>query len=167
MRCVVAAMLGALVAACNHGGGAVSLRWRIVDLNTGARFDPRTVGGTNGVCACPAPNEPDRPDNCSPEYGWRVSRIAIDLVDQATLMPPVLADGGESKLQFDCDKREETTPFVIPPGSYAVRITAMNPSGESTCVAGYTPPAVPRTIRQGDIVSLDVVEIGVPTSNCP
>lgn len=157
MRALALLLLLLPTAACEGGGGAVSLRWRLIDLQSGVGYDPKTYDGPDGVCRCGPVSEVTRPDNCSPEYGWTVHRIEVELTDEATGLPVL---DGDPRLVFECNRREGTTPYIVPPSSYGIRIKAIDPT-RGDCVEGQTPPTVIRTIRRGDIVNLDVVEVGI------
>lgn len=157
---------------CSDGGGAISARWRIIDLQSGVGYDPRTFDGPEGVCLCPAPATSGRSGDCAPEYGWTVHRIEVELTEETTDQPMLK---GDPRLVFNCSSREATTPFIIPPGNYAIRLRAVDPTRQSatgeSCVEGHTPPAVTRRVRQGDIVNVDVVEVGIlfppAAGSCP
>ena len=161
----VAALVGGL--GCSEGGGAVSLRWRIVDLQSGVGYDAKKFSGPDGVCRCPPPSEASRSTECAPTYGWTVHRIEIELTDEKTGEAALLAD---PRLTFDCSRREATTPFIVPPGNYGIRVHARDPA-RGDCVEGHTPPAISRALRKGDIVNLDVVEVGIlnppAAGSCP
>jgi hypothetical protein len=51
-----------LLAGCLGKGGAVSVRWRIDELSTGAFIDPRGVAGSDGECC----QVRDKDNNCCP-----------------------------------------------------------------------------------------------------
>ena len=68
------------LAACSDGqDGAISVRWRVVDLTTGAIYDLRqqvgTLGNQVGVCFCAA--DDGKGGGCPGSSGWRVDRVRI------------------------------------------------------------------------------------------
>ncbi len=143
---------GAVVlAGCQGSGGAVSVRWRLVDLSTGESFDPAstTFGCGNGACCCLDPMR------CSAINPWTVQTVGLTLRDP---------DTGSDVLDvapFLCTAREKTTPFDLPPGTYAIGLSAsvVDASGQAAPYA--VPPPEVRTIVRGDVVNLQVIEIGV------
>ena len=52
MRALALLLLLLPTAACEGGGGAVSVRWRLIDLQSGVGYDPKTYDGPDGVCRC-------------------------------------------------------------------------------------------------------------------
>src|SRR5262249_21625706 len=80
-RCVgrFGAFCVAALAACSDGSqGAVSMRWRIVDLTTGVSYDPRSQAGPQGSCRC-APS--GTPGGCDGSPGWEVDRVRLRIAD--------------------------------------------------------------------------------------
>jgi hypothetical protein len=158
------AALMLLAAGCSDGtDGAVSVRWHIVDLTTGANYDPRlttfpssarTDGGnpfTPGSCGC----LPDGvPGGCPGSVGWEIDQVQLRVVDPATgaLVAESLSP---------CNQREATTPFNIPTGRFALSLAAFDDAGDALFATGVTPAPTVRTILPNEIVNLDVVEIGV------
>jgi hypothetical protein len=140
-------------AACSDGNsGAVSVRWRIVDLTNGSNYDPKQYGAADGSCMCGG-NGP----TCPGEPDWRVQRVRLQIVDEANgLAAPI----DPALLEFACDTREATTPFLVPAGRYALSLEAFN-FFDPDSPAGVTPPPLVRSIIDAEIVNLDVIEIGV------
>ncbi len=138
---------------CQGSGGAVSVRWRIVDLSSGDAYDPGDVKGSDGSCCC---NQPGCVTlaGCMPD--WRIRTVSIELAD-ATTGAPVSTDLSP----FACSLREKTTAFVLPAGTFAVSISADNVNADLGAAPVALPPASVRTIIKGDVVNLDVIEIGV------
>ncbi len=140
-------------AACSDGNlGAVSVRWRIVDLTNGSNYDPKQYGAADDSCMCGG-NGP----SCPGEPDWRVQRVRLQIVDELSGQAPAI---DPTLLEFACDTREATTPFRVPAGRYALSLQAFNffePGGP----AGDTPPPLVRSIIDAEIVNLDVIEIGV------
>ena len=132
-----------LLASCQGKGGAVSVRWRLRDLTTGEQFNPRDVGVAGGACAHQNPT-------------WTIQDVSLVLADPATGVP--MMSRPEWEAEFDCSQREGTTPFELPVGTFALSIqpTTVSPEGGAVAAA----PQV-REIRAGEIVNLDIVEIGV------
>jgi hypothetical protein len=140
---------------CQGNGGAVSVRWRIVDLTTGQEIDPGDVKAADGSCC----NQRDATSNlCLPSNPWIIESVNI-VMGEATTGTPI-----QTPLKpFACSLREKTTPFVLQPGTFAVSLAATNDIGDGMNVpapVALPPPSV-RTITSGDVVNLDVIEIGV------
>jgi hypothetical protein len=141
------------LAGCSDGSaGAVSVRWRIVDLSNGSNYDPKAFGAADGSCMCGGSGA-----SCPGEPDWRVQRVRLKLVDEATGAPPAV---DPALLDFACDVREATTPFRVPAGRYALSLEAFNYFSPDA-PAGVTPAPLERTIKDAEIVNLDVIEIGV------
>jgi hypothetical protein len=78
---------------------------------------------------------------------------------------PVAGDGGAPGTALDCPScsepcaaGEDTTSFDVPPGDYLLSIEALR----CGVPVGYTPPAVQRSVRVGEITNLNAVEILIP-----
>lgn len=136
---------------CQGEGGAVSARWRIVDLATGAGFDPRgKVAAHDGSCCLG-----QLLHACTAQSPWIVRTVAITLFDPAT------GDRLSDISQVPCSTRESTTDFVLPTGTFAIGLSpqAVDGAGQPARVA--VPPPEVRTIVRGEVVNLQVIEIGV------
>jgi hypothetical protein len=162
-------VLALVCAGCSEGtDGAISVRWRIVDLTTGFNYDPRqqvfptgarTVTGDpfpTGSCGCLPDGTPGGCAGSGP--GWEVDVVRLVVVDPEN---PAAAPIAPDKAKFLCNQREATTPFAIKPGRYALSLAAFTVAGGLETRTGATPAPTVRTIKQGEIVNLDVVEIGV------
>ncbi len=166
MRSFAAAALVGIVLAggCSDGtDGAISVRWHVVDLTTGANYDPhlttfpssaRTDGGgpfTPGSCGC----LPDGvPGGCPGSTGWEIDQVLLRVVDPST-------GAAIDTFEYPCNQREATTPFSIPAGRFALSLEALDDAGDGQIATGVTPAPTVRTIIENEIVNLDVVEIGV------
>jgi hypothetical protein len=171
-RCVtrsIAALLLAALAGCSNGSdGAVSVRWRIVDLTTGANYDPRMQvfpeNATNdlgmayppGSCGCLPDGVPNGCSGAGP--GWEIDSVRLRIIDPVTNVAAAVDPG---QLLFACNLREATTPFVVPPGRYALSLEALDAAGVGFVDAASTPAPTVRDVKEGEIVNLDVVELGV------
>jgi hypothetical protein len=146
-------MLSLLTAGCIGPGGAVSVRWRIVERETGARFDPDDVDDGNGVCC----QQRDAQLGCTGQPGWHVNRVALEFRDPVTSeLVPDLPMG----LDAPCSARELTTPFELDEGSFAIQVRAFDPS-EPAVAQALSPSPELRDVKRGEIVNLDIVELSV------
>ena len=156
-------------AGCSDGtDGAISVRWRIVDLTTGANYDPRLqvfpagaldaagVPFPPGSCGCLADGTPGGCAGSGP--GWEIDLVRLLIVDPED---PTVVPIDPEKAKFLCNQREATTPFQIKPGRYALSLASFTVAGGVETRTGATPAPTVRTIKQAEIVNLDVVEIGV------
>ena len=147
------AFVGAL--GCQGSGGAVSVRWRIVDQSTGDSFDPSDVKASDGACCI---FRDSKTGLCLPSNTWEIESVSVNLADATTgaAVPTGLPP-------FECSLREKTTAFVLPPGTFAISLGATNVVGDGMNVMAPTalPPPSVRTIIRGEVVNLDVIEIGV------
>lgn len=148
-----------LSSGCLGNGGAVTVRWRIEERETGRLDDPRDISDGNGVCC------QQRPDGqaCGVESGWEIQRVALQLHDPTTNAP---VDGDLPGLTAACGKREFTTPFDLPVGTYGITLVAYNPDfasdlGPTACTEAQSPLPEIRNVKAGQIVQLDVVELSV------
>ncbi len=149
-------MLGFLalaLAACSGNGGAVSVRWRISNLSTGQTFDPMSVGSNDHSCC----SDRDLAGQCSAISIWVVRSVSVTLRDPSTDVPIA----GVAPRTFPCDKRESTTAFDLPPGTYAIGLTADVFDGMGQPAVGVVPPPAVHTIVRGEVVNLQDIEIGV------
>lgn len=143
--------LAALAGGCQGSGGAVSVRWRIVNLSTGESFDPGSVKVNSGTgSCCPTVNYV-----CTADSPWVVKTVAIVLRDPNTGVHVVDVD------PFPCSAREKTTDFTLPSGTFAIGLDAIVTDGQGRAAPVAIPPPEVRTIIRGDVVNLQVIEIGV------
>jgi hypothetical protein len=156
---VVATALGA-VAGCQGNGGAVSVRWRIANLSTGRTWDPMSFGANDGSCC----SDVDSAHNCEATSIWVVRSVVVTLRDPSTDVPVP----NVMPVRFPCDKREATTAFDLPPGTYAIGLGADVFDGMNNPAPSVVPPPEVHTIIRGDIVNLQNIQVGVqplPTGN--
>jgi hypothetical protein len=152
----LAVLLALLVSlgGCDIGDqGAVSVRWRIVEKQSGKIHDPGSLPSADGTGACQCTL--DNPD-CSPVCQWKVQSVKLLVRDPVTLDPAPVDD---VDVTFPCRVREATTRFAIPAGRWAVSLSA---SGDATTNPTTPAPDV-REVKHGQINNLDVIEISV----CP
>ena len=151
--CTLAFVTFAL-AACQGNGGAISVRWRIANLSTGETFDPQGgVRANDGSCC----SDQEEPRLCSPLSIWVVRSVSVTLRDPSTDEPVA----GIAPRQFPCDKRESTTAFDLPAGTYAIGLTADVFDGRGNPAPSVVPPPEVHTIVRGDVVNLQDIQIGV------
>jgi hypothetical protein len=136
-----------LAAGCQGEGGAVSVRWQIVDLTRGNLIRPNDVGRGDGSCGH---EEPDG----SPVETWVIPRVRLVVADPKSGAEVIAAD--DKRLIFNCSQREGTTPFSLPLGQYAMSLLAVDADTEVV-----TPAPAVRTLKRAELVSLDVVELGI------
>jgi hypothetical protein len=159
MLCCGLALLA--VAGCQGDGGAVTVRWRIVDQSTGSSFDPGDVKAANGACACACI------DATCVTHGsthgrcvssWRIDSVSVELANAVSGAPVIT-----NPPSFACSDRERTTAFELPPGTFAISLAAHSDSsdGLATPTRIALPPPSVRTIVKGEVVNLDVIAIGV------
>jgi len=141
------------LAGCNGNGGAVSVRWRVANLSTGATFDPMSVGAADHSCC----SDLDVAGNCLATSTWVVRSVSVTLRDPSTGQP---AAGIEPR-QSPCDKRESTTAFDLPSGTYAIGLSADVFDGMGNPAPGVVPPPEVHTIVRGEVVNLQDIQIGV------
>ena len=150
-----------VAAGCQGNGGAVSVRWRVANLSTGATFDPAgNVKANDGSCC----SDLDNAHNCDVGSIWVVRSVDVTLRDPTTGQPvPNVAPR-----RFPCVNRESTTAFDLPAGTFAIGLTADVFDGHGNPVPGVVPPPEVHTIVRGEVVNLQDIEIGVqplPTGN--
>jgi hypothetical protein len=146
----------ALASGCIGGkGGAIVVRWRLVDQATAQQFT-----------SC---------DVSTPSDGTNI-RVSIDRM--RLLVQPFVDDGDlgayalpdllacTSCEDFPCSPPEHTTSFEIPEGTYRISLQALA-AGCGTPV-GLSAPAVVRAVRPGEVTNLDAIEIALPpgTTSC-
>jgi hypothetical protein len=152
----VFALAAGLCGGCQGSGGAVSVRWRIVELSTGEAFDPGATGqsgvvANHGYCC----RLRDANSDCTAGNAWVVQTVGIVLRDAAT--DAFLQDVSP----FNCTARERTTRFDLPAGSFAIGLEASVVDGAGKVAPVALPPSEVRTIVRGEVVNLQVIEIGV------
>jgi len=133
-------------AGCADGDqGAVSVRWRIVDLQSAVGYDPRAQGAADGSCI-------------GPDGAWVVHNIALMVADPVT--GAVIAIDPPTEILFSCRQREATTGFRIPLGRFTFDLCPFS-TDSTVCDEGVTPGPAIRTVRKAEIINLDVIQIGV------
>jgi hypothetical protein len=153
IRFCTLAVAAMLAAGCHGNGGAVSVRWRISDLSTGETFDPMSTAANDGSCC----SDLDQAKQCAVVSIWVVRAVTVTLRDPTTDEPIA----GVAPRMFPCEKREETTAFELPSGTYAIGLTAEVFDGAGRRVPGVVPPPEVHTIVRGEVVNLQDIEIGV------
>jgi hypothetical protein len=136
-----------LLCGCQGEGGAVSVRWQIVDLTRGNLINPNDVGRGDGSCGH------DEPAG-SPVESWTIPKVRLVLADPRSGSEVLAAD--DARLIFNCSQREGTTPFTLPLGQFALSLLAVDSNTEVV-----TPAAAVRTLKRAELVGLDVVELGI------
>ncbi|HWE29420.1 MAG TPA: hypothetical protein VHB97_15530 [Polyangia bacterium] len=145
--------IAGLAVGCQGDGGAVSVRWRLVDLATGQAWDANDKSiNARGVC-CRA--DLDTKNHTCALSPWVVYGVYVQLGDPATGVP---MDLGGAEPTAPCSARELTSKFNLPLGTWAISLAA-DASDMGTPVV--TPAPQLRDITRGGVVNLDVVEIGV------
>ena len=159
--CTLALVALAAVAGCQGNGGAVSVRWRIANLSTGETFDPMGgVRANDGSCC----SDRDTAGNCEPSSIWVVRSVIVTLRDPST----DVAVPGVMPRRFPCDKREATTAFDLPTGTYAIGLDACVYDGMNNPAPFVVSPPEVHIIVRDDVVNLQDIQIGVqplPTGN--
>jgi len=147
-------LLAALAGCADGELGAVSVRWRIVDKQSGAVIDPRAVADplVAGGCACVPPS-----GSCPRGCGFRITRVQLRVTNPTT-GETIPVD--ERYTLFECTAREATTGFRIPEGEHALSLRAFDPADPDRPQA-TTPPPVVRQLSRGEIVNLDLIELAV------
>ena len=145
--------LFALAAGCRGPGGAVSVRWRIVDLSTGESFDPSgSEASTDDGSCC---RQPHPAGLCEFGTEWEVRTVNITLQDPTTGALVLTGD------PFKCSQREKTTRFDLPTGTYAIGLDAAVFDGHGAPQPVFLPPPDVRTIVRAEVVNLQIIEVGV------
>ncbi len=152
LRFCTLALIALPLVGCRGNGGAVSVRWRISNLSTGATFDPMQVAANDGSCCSDVVN-----NSCSAISIWVVRSVSVTLRDPSTGEPVP----GVGPRTFPCDKRESTTEFDLPAGTYAIGLSADVFDGAGDPAPGVVPPPEVHTIVRGEVVNLQDIEIGV------
>ncbi|MDB4967217.1 MAG: hypothetical protein JWN44_2906 [Myxococcales bacterium] len=138
---------------CQGSGGAVSVRWRVVDLSTGESFDPSgSEASTRDGSCCRLPHPGGL---CDFSTEWVVRTVSITLSD------PITGELVLTNEPFACSKREKTSRFDLPTGTFAVGLTATVVDGHGMPVPVFLPPPEIRTIVRADVVNLQIIEVGV------
>jgi hypothetical protein len=136
-----------MFSACQDKLGAVSVRWEIVDLTRGDYIKPNEVGQSDGSCA-------HVEADMSPVSSWRIFKVRLVLADASGELPK------DDRLIFKCSVREAVTPFTLPLGTFAMSLRAVD-ENDDIDTSVITPAPAVRTIRRGEVVNLDVVELGI------
>jgi hypothetical protein len=152
-RLCTLAVAALLAAGCHGNGGAVSVRWRIADLSTGETFDPMSTAANDGSCC----SDLDEAKQCAFSSIWVVRTVNVTLRDPMTNQPIE----GVAPRTFPCEKREDTTAFELPSGTFAIGLTADVFDGAGNPAPGQVPPPEVHTIVRGEVVNLQDIEIGV------
>jgi len=168
---LVALVVCAGAGGCTDDGGAVTVRWRIVELSDGRIWNPATdteIAGSDGFCchketdanghqiqsACIDPNA-----TAQNVAAWVVKTVDVQLAspDGQSDMAQLTTGQGTP-----CTAGELTTPFKLPAGRFAVSLVAhaTNRSGAVTLQVSTPAPEI-RDIVRGGIVNLQVIEIAV------
>ena len=151
-------MLGIGCAGCLGNGGAVSVRWRIAERQTGNLDDPRDVSDESGVCC----QVRDDKVGCAGQPGWRITRVRVVIANPTTLEELSTSASGAAfaGLDAECGARELTTPFELGEGLFAFTLRAFDPAAPDVIEAESPSPEL-RTVRKAEIVNLDIVELSV------
>jgi hypothetical protein len=138
---------------CQGPGGAVSVRWRILDISVGETFDPSgTESATKDGSCCRLPHPKGE---CAFDAEWVVRDVSI------TLRDPTTGELALASEPFKCTTREKTTAFVLPPGTYAIGLDATVVDGHGMPEPVFLPPPEVRSIVRAEVVNLQIIEIGV------
>ncbi len=135
-------LLGLAAAGCSNGdGGAVVVRWRLIDASTGG-----------AAAGCDVDDAP--------------ASIKVHVDQMRLLIFPAgssTADGGAGALdcascRFPCAPLEWTTNFEIPEGTWRFSLLA------SSCgvPVGNAPPPVVRSVTRGQITNLNAIGVSMP-----
>ena len=141
----------ACLGGCLGEGGAVNVRWRIAERETGRVDDPRDDSDAAGVCC----KYFDSGRACT-KAAWHITRVQLLFADADTGAPLADPPGG---LDAPCGKREFTTPFSLPSGNYDITLRAYDPTTDAT--QAQSPLPEERSIHRAEIVNLDIVELSV------
>lgn len=138
MVAVRLALLALLTCGCSSAGngGAVVVRWRLIDGATGVISENCDVADT------------------ASGTDLHVDQMTLTVVDANTGQ----ADACASCVAFGCAPLEQTTRFEIPAGSYLFSLAAL------ACgrPIGRAPPPVTRQVLTGEVTNLDAIAITIP-----
>jgi hypothetical protein len=157
-----------LAAGCEDGlGGAVTVRWHIIDLATQVGYDPVAQGQPNGSCAGPNQYSMGKPvldADGNPVPAWIVNNILLTMRDPNNGLPVPI----DPPQLFTCRQREATTSFVVPLGRFAFDLCAFS-TDPAVCDQAVTPAPAIRNVLKAQIINLDEIELGVrpPPPNTP
>jgi hypothetical protein len=168
-RALLTVVACAALGGCIGKGGAVTVRWRIVELDSGQTWNPATdpgIAGSDHFCCRRLANAPvttcidDDPNDLTADAlatNWVVKKVEVELDDPDTGTPVQV-----TALGTFCTAGELTTPFILPTGRFAVRLvsTATDRTG-TVAVQTSTPAAEIRDIVADSVVNLQIIEIGV------
>jgi hypothetical protein len=147
------ALLAVAASGCVSGdGGAVVVRWRLID---------QALGSSPAGCM-----------HSTADSSWCcISVGGQDLIIDSIVLRVVPVVGGAAQqpaevtcqsCSFPCSPFEHTTHFEIPPGTYLLSLEARR----CGMPVGLTPPGVVRSVRAGEITNLDAIEIAIPIGTC-
>lgn len=139
-----------LGAGCQGDGGAVSVRWRLVDLSTGQAWDANDPKITSMGSCCRA--DLDTKNHTCDASPWVVNDVFVSLRDPTTGVAMTQTP------RFSCSRRELTSAFDLPTGTWAITLDTDPADADPPAV---TPAPQVRAIVRGAVVNLNVVEIGV------
>jgi hypothetical protein len=150
--CTLAVVAVTTLVGCGRNGGAVSVRWKIIDLASGDNFTPSARGANDGSCCLDVQNGECNPGN---QTQWVIRTVSVVLSDPNTGAMAVDVGG------FPCRQGEETTKFNLPPGTYAIALEAEVSTVSLRPLPSAVPPPQLHTIVRGEVVNLQEIEIGV------
>jgi hypothetical protein len=145
------------------GGGAVVVRWRVVDVPSGQLF-------LRGQCCCdPAMSSAfcsaNSGNSCPTSPAWKISDVVL-LVTPKGSGASVSGSSSPCVIRTPCVDAELITNFCLAQGVYDLQLGAElfhEVDGGAVCAPGMPelPPAVQRQVLTGQITNLDVVVLGV------
>ena len=119
-------------------GGAIEVAWVI--------FDPG--GRAIRDCTCTEP---------------AIAEVRLDLASTADGSNPCASS---PFCRFACSRQTGSTPFNVPPGEYAMSLTALGADGsELTTLGSNSPPPILRPVDRGQPTELDAISIQAPCSD--
>ncbi len=164
---VVSSTPGGLPACACDGavdhGGAVVVRWRVVDVPSGRLFsrgqcccDPR-----GAATLCPQ----QKPSNCPVSPAWLMRNVVLEIYP-AGRGAAVSGSTAPCAITTSCMDGELTTNLCLSEGDYDLQLSGellMGLGNDVACAPAtpVVPPMVRRTVRTGQITNLDGVVLGV------
>lgn len=108
------------------------------------------------------------------ELSWKLRALAGALPDDAACaMADVSAirlwwqvDDQRASTSWPCPDNRAATAFVVPPGQASIWVQPECLTGLAGEATYEAPPPIVRTIRAGDVTSLDAVVIAVQIADC-